>query len=378
MTTELEIVKEFKCAAGDCPGTCCKGWQIPVDERTIHAYQSLKHLSGFLKRAFIIQREPARIRRLFGRCPFFTKDGLCAHQCKGQPELMPIVCRIYPRRSLTFGEDTEVTLELSCPAAASLFLSRPGRLSFVPRDESIEPLWLMENDAPDFFTFLKRERQKLLDYLWEEPYRALGDCFQNLYAYVYRVHQLIVGDHLSFPDGPIDFSITDKKEDQGAYALYKEKSLAFFSLQTLDRMLLEHIDYGNLMLRMPRLYKMLKQYKKRFSKMTIRDADAYFHDMIGKMGEIDASYPLLFRSYFSYNLQQLFCNAYETYFILREYLLALLYTQFLMLFYLIEYCEVGDVTPKRRVEILTDCEHAIRHNPSLTQNLYSVIRDEFL
>lgn len=34
--------KEFSCIAGACPDTCCAGWQIVIDDKTLKKYQHFK------------------------------------------------------------------------------------------------------------------------------------------------------------------------------------------------------------------------------------------------------------------------------------------------------------------------------------------------
>ena len=36
--------KEFSCIAGSCPDTCCAGWQIVIDNKTLKKYQHFKGL----------------------------------------------------------------------------------------------------------------------------------------------------------------------------------------------------------------------------------------------------------------------------------------------------------------------------------------------
>ena len=70
-------------------------------------------------------------KKQFGICPFVNSDRHCQFQDNGETELMPIVCRVYPRESMGFNNELNlVTFTLSCPAAARLLIENPGRLSF--------------------------------------------------------------------------------------------------------------------------------------------------------------------------------------------------------------------------------------------------------
>ena len=44
----------FHCTAGDCPDSCCKGWEIVIDPKTLQTYQQtcsqkMKTMSGCFK-----------------------------------------------------------------------------------------------------------------------------------------------------------------------------------------------------------------------------------------------------------------------------------------------------------------------------------------
>ena len=48
--------KEFSCIAGSCPDTCCAGWQIVIDNKTLKKYQHFKGpFHNRLRKAFVMQ-----------------------------------------------------------------------------------------------------------------------------------------------------------------------------------------------------------------------------------------------------------------------------------------------------------------------------------
>ena len=142
-------------------------------------------------------------------------------------------------------------------------------------------------------------------------------------------------------------------------------------------MILNHINYGALYLREPRLYRLIRRYYKLFSDQYVDEADRFFDRHVREM--MEAGYGEKYRSYFSYCIQQLYLKAYETYFTLRQLLFAILYVQLLMMFDLVDYLQRKGPAPiERQAEILMLCEQGIRHNPMLTKNLFAIIREEFL
>ncbi|MBQ4373659.1 MAG: flagellin lysine-N-methylase [Lachnospiraceae bacterium] len=374
-TNVISFYHEFHCLAGACPHSCCRGWQIPVDEATYQRYQSLKGLRGYSLRRHIKRGEPHVIRPVLFRCPFENSDHLCQHQCNGQTDLMPLVCRVYPRHSVSYGSFTEVTFEASCPVIAAMLVKQRERLTFLSYDHPVDPVWVMENEDEEFLDFLLRDREKILDFLWAKE-RPLHEQMQAIYAYTRQENDWISRNHMEHLS---EVALSYDPTVQGDYAIERPGGYAFYPIATIDRMLLEHVDYGNLLLRSPKLYRLIRRYDQTFRKMNVREADVFFHEKILEMLATDPTLEDKYRSYYSYNLQQLYLQAYETYFVLRQTLLATLYTQLLILFDLLDYLENGRVSDEeRQSEVLMLLEIGCRHNPKMTENLFWVIRNDFL
>ncbi len=378
---ELDIVRKFKCLNSDCKDSCCYGWQIALDEETAERYKEVPGLYGRHLRGRLKKTDPPVFRRVFGACPFLNCDKLCQFQQNGEEELMPRVCRYFPRHVVKMGDRMESTLLLSCPPAARLLVDNPGRMELrrLSEDDAaqVEPFWIIENEDVDFRDFLLAERDRLLDILWDEKDpRPLPEIFQAFYAYVHAQHDpLMLDDREAM--AKVVFS-WDKGE-QGRYALVNEPTFAFFKLKTLDRMILNHIDYGYIQIREPKLYYFVRKYLKKFSSMTVDGADRYFDEKLRYLTREYPFYEARYRSYFSYLLQQLYPVAYENYFMLRQILFAFLYTELLQLFDLIEFENTGKVlSEERAAEIIVILEKGVRHNPTQTDNLLRVLRQEFL
>ena len=124
----ISYMDEFGCLGADCPQTCCKGWQILVDEQTLAVIQQEEDPLARKMRGKIRRRGQTQIRKRLGRCPFHTKERLCQLQKEGHTQWMPLVCREYPRRIVAFSDRRELTLELACPAAAELFLQHTNQI----------------------------------------------------------------------------------------------------------------------------------------------------------------------------------------------------------------------------------------------------------
>lgn len=150
--TAPHYYKKFQCIGGDCPDTCCAGWQIQIDPASLRKYRKTKGPLGSRLKNEIIWKEGC-FRRYGGRCAFLNDDNLCDLYLEGGGEkAFCRTCRIYPRHIEEFEGLREISLSLSCPVAASLILSCQEQVHFLhgedpDRDETYEDF--------DFLLFTK-------------------------------------------------------------------------------------------------------------------------------------------------------------------------------------------------------------------------------
>lgn len=132
----------FHCLAGACPDTCCKGWEIVVDDETMAFYRTVTgELGEKLKDAFIERDGEACFRlRDDGRCVLLTADGLCPLQAAFGERGLCHICASHPRFIEEYGAVQEITLSISCPEAARLLLEHPEPVAFLTKqtDESVD------------------------------------------------------------------------------------------------------------------------------------------------------------------------------------------------------------------------------------------------
>lgn len=114
---------KFVCTAGDCPDSCCAGWQIMIDETSLERYGNEKSEFGTRLRNSIDWDEECFYQNN-RRCAFLNEENLCDLYKALGPDSLCDTCRMYPRHT----EEYEGLRELSL----SLRLCR-GRLeSFFP------------------------------------------------------------------------------------------------------------------------------------------------------------------------------------------------------------------------------------------------------
>lgn len=141
--------KRFSCTGGSCPDTCCAGWQIQIDPASLKRYRKTRGLIGSRLKNEINWKDQC-FRQYGGRCAFLNDDGLCDLYLEGGGEkAFCWTCRTYPRHIEEFEGLREISLSLSCPAAAALILGSSEPVRFIETDVSSK-----EETYPDFDFFL--------------------------------------------------------------------------------------------------------------------------------------------------------------------------------------------------------------------------------
>ena len=153
---------DFKCIASLCPDSCCKEWDVQVDDDTARFYRSLSGPLGDRLREVLRDEDGETVMTICdGRCPMWRQDGLCRIQAELGEAALCKTCREFPRLTHDYGDFVELGLELSCPEAARIILtSQPG-----PSASSEIP----GGECPEYDTItmalLKSSRKTALDIL---------------------------------------------------------------------------------------------------------------------------------------------------------------------------------------------------------------------
>ena len=117
----------FRCIAGACPDSCCKEWDVLVDEDSAAFYRALPGQLGDRLRAVLKDEDGETVMTIIDRrCPMWRQDGLCDIQAALGHDALCKTCREFPRLTHDYGDFIEYGLELSCPEAARIILSSPA------------------------------------------------------------------------------------------------------------------------------------------------------------------------------------------------------------------------------------------------------------
>ena len=131
--TRPAFYKEFSCIADACPDTCCAGWQIMIDEKSLQKYRRFK--GTFRNRLYNdIDWKEQSFRQYGRRCAFLNEENLCDIYSEAGKDMLCDTCRKYPRHIEEFEGLREYSLSLSCPEAARIFLSHKEKITFVTRE----------------------------------------------------------------------------------------------------------------------------------------------------------------------------------------------------------------------------------------------------
>lgn len=153
-----EFYKDFRCIASACPDSCCKEWEVDIDQQTAALYRGLPgELGDSLRQVLRTTEDGTCMTIQDGRCPMWQADGLCRIHRELGHDALSRTCREYPRIRHDYCDFVELGLELSCPEAARLILASPYRMEeTVIAGDSEEAL-----DAPLLQTLLRSRREAL-------------------------------------------------------------------------------------------------------------------------------------------------------------------------------------------------------------------------
>ena len=178
--TRPEWDKEFRCLAGDCPDTCCAGWELPVDQESARRYAAMQGPWGRRLAQAVVEEagEYQMARTPSGRCVLLNDRGLCDLYAQLGEEALCRTCWLHPRFVAEYGARREIMPGLSCPAWAQLFLLRQEPVRFLTEETAEEVTQYNDLDAGRFFRLYTGRRQAME--LLQAPGVPLGTKMEQL------------------------------------------------------------------------------------------------------------------------------------------------------------------------------------------------------
>lgn len=121
--TQYRYVAEFKCLMEQCIDTCCGDWQVNINKDSYQKLHNILADEEFKNKIDIslklsLQKNPekyAYIQHLEnGKCPFL-RDGLCEIHSDYGDEILPSLCKTYPKVDCKYFMNSVLSASLSCP-----------------------------------------------------------------------------------------------------------------------------------------------------------------------------------------------------------------------------------------------------------------------
>ena len=150
--------KNFKCIAGDCPDSCCQGWEVDADSDSLEYYKTLDNSLEIKKRIDSVLSKDEFDNTIFTlapkkRCPLLYDENLCDMHIAIGGEHTPYTCRTFPRFIYDFGATREIGISFSCPVASDMMYNTES-FDFETEVNSDLPT-LNDIDAEKYFLLYK-------------------------------------------------------------------------------------------------------------------------------------------------------------------------------------------------------------------------------
>jgi len=210
----INYLDRFRCIADRCPDTCCSGWAIEIDNKSIEKYRTAGGEYRKVLDARIDKEERVFMQKDNGDCCFLCENKLCEMYIILGEAALCNTCKLYPRHIEIFENTREITLSVSCPEAARLLLVQTEPLSIVTNTETEYDEYCSEECFDDF-------NSELYECLLQERESLLGIMQNRNMSYYERAAQIVS-------------KASDLQDELDGFALYEEEGLenAEFQIST--------------------------------------------------------------------------------------------------------------------------------------------------
>jgi len=375
-----DLFPKFDCLKEKCPVPCCHGWQIPVDPASVITYKNTKGLLGLKLRLHMSGNKDFRVfNESAGDCPFWSKNKLCTLQEHCGEDFMPGICRRFPRKLKNYGYFCEEQLELTCPAAATLFLDCGGRDTVWELEEEVSYPDTTENNDPAFLAQLLSVRANLISFLdsfnWEGEANKFETFTGLLFAlkdYSFALQRSCISQGFERETPDLSQIPVPTKETVSTFA-----SPLLYDSKTTDTMMCSGIYHSNLKSRIPLFYEICCTYFETFDPLTVEDANQKIKELFQLHFENSPLGIDFFVQYLKYYLQLDFLLAYENYSFARIMSIGIMRIHFLLLFFCLyeSKSEALPVTGLEYANVLAAYERHMCHNDALNDSLWSILAE---
>lgn len=142
-----KYLKEFRCIGGECEDSCCAGWDIDIDKESFNNYKNVQNESmrDMFDKNIVINKDKtcddvdyAKVKLKNGkRCAFLDENNLCVIYTNIGEEYLSNVCTCFPRILNKVDGEFEMSLDVSCPEAARILLSKKEGIEFTESNRNL-------------------------------------------------------------------------------------------------------------------------------------------------------------------------------------------------------------------------------------------------
>lgn len=127
----------FKCIADKCQHTCCKGWEIDVDEDSLQRYKNHPEIMSKIEDgSYVLQGDEER-------CPFLREDLLCQMIIDHGEAFICNICKDHPRFRNYNDDYIDMGLGLCCEEACNIIIDNDEPFALIPNRPLTEPILTM-------------------------------------------------------------------------------------------------------------------------------------------------------------------------------------------------------------------------------------------
>ena len=155
---QLNYCEKFKCIADKCNHTCCAGWEMNIDQKTLGDYKNnTSKFSHEIKKGVNFRKSKFKVDKN-KRCAFLNEKNLCDIITNLGEQSLCQVCSDHPRFRSFFSDRIELGLGFCCEEATHIILNHTDKIQpiLVSDDGSEQQLSFNENNVLQF-------RKKVLD-----------------------------------------------------------------------------------------------------------------------------------------------------------------------------------------------------------------------
>ena len=176
---DAEIYRDFSCKADRCKHSCCKGWEIDIDEDTLDYYKGLDTELGKEIMRNIHEGEDTFFKLTSDeRCPFLKDNGLCKIIEELGDDGLCDICRLHPRFFESINNYNIAGVGLSCEKTTELIYDKTSLDFIICEDEKrisfVELLKLLDISITEDCLNLSKV---IPDYLEEAKIEYILDTF---------------------------------------------------------------------------------------------------------------------------------------------------------------------------------------------------------